>query len=280
MGFMDEVAFQLETDGVGVRQTNIFGSSFKVLPKGSGPFLSIIETGGSSPDNTHNSTDRPAYRRPGAMIVVRADTVAAAKMMIEAAYDSLVKIRNQTIDTSESSAWYRRINVLQEPNDTLGLDNTGRVRYSFNISADKRPSITSGSDIVGMYLLDFLAGTRNAFVRPASVDAYPVGALYSALVPGSAPTVISALPTTGNIVFEASSSVESAGARAKVALFDLDADEMVDNSELTFSSGETIGGRARSSAITLIAGGRYGAKMTTDNTAVGCAAWDIKIIHL
>lgn len=38
------------------------------------------------------------------------------------------------------TAYYRRIKMLQEPNDELGLDKNGRPRWSFNIGIEKSPS--------------------------------------------------------------------------------------------------------------------------------------------
>lgn len=121
----------------------MFRSTAKVLPTGPGPFLSIIETGGTTPDNTQNSVIIPAYQRPGAQIVVRADSYVVAYAMARAAYNSLVKIRNEYIGSgilSPTGTWYRKIRPLQEPSDILGLDAEGRPRVSFNILGDKRPS--------------------------------------------------------------------------------------------------------------------------------------------
>jgi hypothetical protein len=143
MGWSEELMFILSGDAVGVPQFNMFRSSAKVVPSGAGPFLSIIETGGTTPDNTHNSVIVPAYQKPGAQIVVRADAYPVAFAMARAAYNSLVKIRNEYIGSGELSAtgtWYRKIRPLQEPFD-LGLSaDDKRVRVAFNVLGDKRPS--------------------------------------------------------------------------------------------------------------------------------------------
>ncbi len=143
MGFAQELLYIMSGDHVGVPQTNMFVGTFKVVPSGPGPFLSIIETGGTSPDNTHNAVIKPAYQRPGAQIVCRADTAPAAYAMARAAYNSLVKTTNLYIGSgilNPTGTWYRKIRPLQEPFD-IGLDATGnRVRYAFNVLADKRPS--------------------------------------------------------------------------------------------------------------------------------------------
>jgi hypothetical protein len=36
--------------------------------------------------------------------------------------------------------WYLKIDPQQEPNDGLGLDGSGRVQFSFNVIAQRRPS--------------------------------------------------------------------------------------------------------------------------------------------
>lgn len=143
MGFSQELIFILSGAGVGRQGFNMFRSSAKAVPTGPGPFLSVIETGGSGPDNTQNSVIRPAYMQPGAQIVVRGDSYDTSFDMARAAYDALVKVRNEYIGSgilSPTGTWYRKIRPLQEPGDVLGLDAQGRPRVSFNILGDKRPS--------------------------------------------------------------------------------------------------------------------------------------------
>jgi hypothetical protein len=142
MGFTAELHWIMSGDSVGIPRVNMFGSSAKVLPTGAGPFLSVIETGGTTPENTQNSVIVPAYQMPGAQIVVRADSSPVAEAMARAAYNSLVKTRNQLVGSGAVSAtgtWYRKIRPLQEPFD-LGLDSQGRERWAFNVLGDKRPS--------------------------------------------------------------------------------------------------------------------------------------------
>lgn len=143
MGWSEELMFILSGDGVGVPMVNMFRSSAKQLPTGPGPLLSIIETGGTSPEPTHNRVILPAYQKPGAQIIVRADSYVVAFAMARAAYNSLVKVRNEFIGsgvTSSTGTWYRKIYPLQEPFD-MGLDaDDKRVRVAFNVLGDKRPS--------------------------------------------------------------------------------------------------------------------------------------------
>lgn len=142
MGFAQELLHILSGDSVGLPKVNMFWSSAKVQPTGPGPWLNIIETGGTTPDHTQNQVIKPAYQQPGAQIVVRADAYPVAYAMARAAYNSLVKTRNQYIGSGVVSAtgtWYRKIRPLQEPFD-LGIDARGQARSAFNVLGDKRPS--------------------------------------------------------------------------------------------------------------------------------------------
>jgi hypothetical protein len=278
MGFTDEIASILFSAGVGTPLVDIFGSSLKVEPRGDGPFITISETGGTSPDNTQNSTAIPAYRRPAAQIVTRASTKPLAETMAFEAYNALFAIRNENVLTPTSRTWYRKIRPLQEPTDG-GLDPQGRIRIIFNVLADKRPSIDTGSELVGYYLIDDLGGDINGFLRPDVADTYPTGSDFDALVPGTSPIVISQLPS-GSIVLEASARCEAAGARAKVALFNLDTDTIVAGSELTFTTGEVVGEVKRSTPLILAISTTYGLKMTTNQLLVGAAVWNSRLVHL
>ena len=145
--FTRELLIILSGDSVGIPGGpwggNMFGGSSKMLPDGSGPFLNIVETGGTSPDNTQKEVIVPAYQRPGAQIVVTAESSPVAYDMARRAYYSLVKIRNMWIgsgDVSATGTWYRSIRPLQEPFD-LGLGPKGRPRWAFNVLGDKRPTV-------------------------------------------------------------------------------------------------------------------------------------------
>jgi len=94
--FVQELLAVLEAAGVGTEKANLFGTSAATIPSGAGPFLSIRPTGGVAPEGTHNH-GIGAYRRPGAQILVRAETYAAAEGMALAAYAALIGIRNQEL---------------------------------------------------------------------------------------------------------------------------------------------------------------------------------------
>ena len=145
----DDLETLLVTGGVGVitgSGKNIFTSKKAAIPTGPGPYLLIVVTGGLTAERTHDSApgapneeaEAPgdAYQRPTAQISVRAQTFAAAMGMAKAAYKVLVKVRNETVN----STWYREIRAMQPPSD-IGLDDTqNRVQVAFNVMGFKQPS--------------------------------------------------------------------------------------------------------------------------------------------
>ncbi len=140
--FTEELLSILVDAGVGTLATgtnpppfSLFSSSKSQIPGGSGPFLSVTETGGSGPEGTHNSTKMPAYQRPNAQLVVRASTYAVARAMAMAAYAALFPVRNRFV----MGCWWRQVIILQEPFD-MGLDATSRATCGFNIAVTKRPN--------------------------------------------------------------------------------------------------------------------------------------------
>jgi minor capsid protein len=134
VSFLDEVAAYLVAQNVGVLGTNIFLGSRAVIPTGSGPFLSLIETGGTEATRVHNIAG-PSTQRPTAQLLVRAGSYQAARTMSKAAYTVLNGVWNTTL----SGTFYQKITARQEPTD-IGLDGSGRVMVVFNIDAQKQPS--------------------------------------------------------------------------------------------------------------------------------------------
>ena len=133
--FAEDIVYLEEAAGVGTFGATIFATSKSVIPKGDGPFLSIRETGGTSPLRTQNSVAVPAYQRPSAQLVARASKPVDAKSMARAAYNALVGVRNRMVN----GVYYREINPVQEPFD-IGLDAQERIQYAFNVNAVKRPT--------------------------------------------------------------------------------------------------------------------------------------------
>lgn len=137
--FIDDLVVLLVSAGVGVYGTNIFASSKSQVPDGDGPFLSVKETGGTSPDGTHNAVafGLPGYQQPGAQLLARALTSTAARAMADAAYAAVVRVgqRSQLVN----GVWWKSVQVRQEPAD-FGLDDKERQCFVFNISVIKRPN--------------------------------------------------------------------------------------------------------------------------------------------
>ena len=95
--FLEEIVTLLVAGGVGVFNTDIFASSGKDLPGGAGPFLTIVATGGTSPERTQNDVATPAYPRPSAQLAVHGMDFKASWAMAYDAYNALAGIRNQTV---------------------------------------------------------------------------------------------------------------------------------------------------------------------------------------
>lgn len=95
--FLEEITKILTDAGVGTYNTDIFDTSKANIPDGDGPYLSIVETGGTSPERTQNSVLTPAYPQPSAQITVRATDYVDARAMARAAYNALAPIRNVNI---------------------------------------------------------------------------------------------------------------------------------------------------------------------------------------
>lgn len=132
--FLDEIGARLVTEGVGTSGTTIFLSSKAVIPPGVGPYLTVIETGGSGPTRRQNLSSA-ATHRPTAQIVVRAMSYPAARTMAQAAYDALDGIWNEVL----SGTQYISVTARQEPTD-IGLDGAGRAMVVFNVDCEKEAS--------------------------------------------------------------------------------------------------------------------------------------------
>ena len=134
--WLTDLVTQLEADGVGTFGEDLFTSSKAappILVSGEAT-VSVIATGGTSPDHTHNAVITPAYVRPGAQITVRARDYTTAEAKAREVYNSLVKVRNQFIN----AGWYLSIDALQEPFDG-GKDERGQMQCQFNVIGKKRP---------------------------------------------------------------------------------------------------------------------------------------------
>lgn len=136
MSLTSELATLIQT--AGVPSTSIFRGRRANLPRdtstNTGPFVSIIEAGGTNPEYTR---DLPgvAYVHPSVSITVRHASSDTARALARTIYNALAAVENQTVDTT----YYVRLYPRQEPFD-MGLDDVGRAQFTFNVLADKRPS--------------------------------------------------------------------------------------------------------------------------------------------
>lgn len=133
--FGSEIAARLVDQGIGVLGQTLFVGAKASIPLGIGPYTSILETGGSAPERTHNNTAR---QRPTAQITVRAKDAYAARIKAKAVYDALGGA-NGLWNVRLSSVFYLSLTTRQEPMD-IGLDDNERQLFVFNIDAEKQPS--------------------------------------------------------------------------------------------------------------------------------------------
>jgi hypothetical protein len=135
MPFLDEIANRLVAQGAGTVSADIFKGSKAVIPSGDGPYLSVIETGGTRRLASHNGT---AVTRPSAQLLCRAKSYQAARARLSLAFAALggaEGLHNVTLD----GTFYQSIVPRQEPTD-IGLDTEARPMIVFNIDVEKEPS--------------------------------------------------------------------------------------------------------------------------------------------
>lgn len=135
MSVLDEIAARLAAQGVGTVGSDIFLGSKAVIPTGDGPYLSLIETGGTGSRRTHNGTP---VAKPAVQILSRAKSYTVARTKLKAAWDALggdKGLHNVTL----SSTFYQSITPKQQPTD-IGLDGSARPMVVFNIDVEKQPS--------------------------------------------------------------------------------------------------------------------------------------------
>lgn len=143
--FMPDLIYLLTTDQRAIDQqlgliygTNLFKGAKARIPSGKddvGPYVSLIRSGGTSGDGTHNSTEVIAYEEPTAQILSRAKDGDDAEQMALKLRAFLFPIRNTFIN----GCWWREINVLGDVFE-LPPDEQQRARQAFNIRGVKRVS--------------------------------------------------------------------------------------------------------------------------------------------
>ena len=131
---LDELAARLVAQSVGVKGSSIFLGSKAVIPDGDGPYLTLIETGGSGPTRVQNYTSAHT-QRPTVQVAVRARSYLVARTMAKNAYDALDGVFNTTL----SGVFYQSITARQEPTD-IGVDGKERPLIVFNVEIQKSRS--------------------------------------------------------------------------------------------------------------------------------------------
>ncbi|KKL20884.1 hypothetical protein LCGC14_2451000 [marine sediment metagenome] len=132
---VEDLVVYLNTELGLVYGTNVFRGPKARLPRGDGPYLTIIETLGLAPEGTHNAVDYPAYVRPSAQLLFRSTDHEDARVLAQQVWDLLQPVRNKFIN----GTWWRELNVQSEPFD-LTPDEEGRARIAFAIDVVKRTS--------------------------------------------------------------------------------------------------------------------------------------------
>lgn len=135
MAFLDEIKDRLVAQGVGVYGTSIFLGAKAVIPAGAGPYLTLVDTGGSGSVKTHNNS---SIERPTAQLCARATDYATAKAFLIAALAALGG-QSGLFNVLLGTTWYLSITARQNPTD-IGLDEAGRAMLVVNIDAEKQPS--------------------------------------------------------------------------------------------------------------------------------------------
>lgn len=95
--FVREIGKLINDAGLGTFATDMFIGTEAILPKGNGPFVTIINTGGESPESIHNSASGHAYENLSFQIVVRARTYDDAETRALAVWRVLDGVRNTTV---------------------------------------------------------------------------------------------------------------------------------------------------------------------------------------
>jgi hypothetical protein len=144
--WLDDLVTLVEDAHVATYGVDLFISTKASPPLLASGTLSIVETSGSAPERTQNAVVRPAYIRPAAQFMARADTYERAREIARGAYNAVVGLRNSWVIAAREyepgaglrSGWYREITPLQEPFDA-GVDDRKQARCGFNVIGVRRP---------------------------------------------------------------------------------------------------------------------------------------------
>lgn len=135
MTFGSDLVWLIEQASLGVYSIDLFRGSLAIIPEGPGPITTIMETGGTSPEGTHNLATVPAYVKPSAQIIVRAEDYDVAYNRSWELFLLIYAVKNRFVN----GTWWREVQMVQEPFDLLA-DEKERARVAFNFNAVKRLS--------------------------------------------------------------------------------------------------------------------------------------------
>jgi hypothetical protein len=94
--FAEEVVALLKNAGVAEPNVDLFMGSKAAVPIDAGPYVHLMESGGTSNERVHNAGN-PGYERPGLIVRVYADDYLVCRDKAKQAFDTLVPVSNQTV---------------------------------------------------------------------------------------------------------------------------------------------------------------------------------------
>jgi len=92
--FEEELAKLINNAGLGTRGVDVFIGPKAVVPDGDGPYITLLDTGGREPEETHNGG---IYERLSAQIVVRGMSYTATRTRAKSIQRVLDGVRNTTV---------------------------------------------------------------------------------------------------------------------------------------------------------------------------------------
>jgi hypothetical protein len=90
----EEIIKVLNTAGLATLGTDTFVGPTATIPTGAGPYLSINDSGGTAPIETH---DGITYERLSVQVLIRATNYFTARTRALAVWRALKAVRNQTV---------------------------------------------------------------------------------------------------------------------------------------------------------------------------------------
>lgn len=94
--FAEEAVKLMNDAGVGTPNVDLFMGSKAEIPIGPGPFVHLLESGGTSNERVHNAGN-PGYERPGLIVRVYAEDYLLCRDRAKLAFNTLVPVSNQTV---------------------------------------------------------------------------------------------------------------------------------------------------------------------------------------